>query len=425
MTLTGMMARANGSERNMAGRNGEDGIVDDRTTKDRVRPLSLSWVLIMALMSSVLASQAAKAQTYTVLYNFTGSSYISPNEELIADAAGNLYGTATINFGSTGLGTLFKLDPSGVETDLYIFANGSPLGGVYRDAAGNIFGTTENPNCGSVFRVNPSGDLRILYSFACRPDGQFPYTRIVDIKGGLFGTTPSGGASGVGTVYRVSDQGAETIFYSFTGGADGAGPNAITRDSAGNLYGTTGTANDQQTGTVFKLDTSDTFSVLYTFTGGTDGAAPRGHLIRDAQGNIHGTTYYGGQLDCVSSRDALAPGCGVVFRLDGSTGQETVLHKFFDGEGGRNPQTGVVDLGGVLYGTTTAGGDPSCDCGVLYRISATGQYSVLHRFTGGADGAYPGELTAGPDGSLYGTTASGGPHTTCVNGCGTVFKYEP
>src|SRR6202035_3638543 len=118
------------------------------------------------------------------------------------------------------------------------------------------------------------------------------------------------------------------------------------------------------------------FSVLYTFTGGSDGGAPIGRLTMDTNGNIHGVTSSGGDPSC---------NCGVVFRLDAS-GNETVLHKFFGRGGGSFPGVGLLDVSGSLYGTTFNGGDLTCNapvgCGVLYQIGKDGQYSVLHRFTG-------------------------------------------
>src|SRR6202035_2824707 len=119
----------------------------------------------------------------------------------------------------------------------------------------------------------------------------------------------------------------------------------------------------------------------YAFTGGSDGGTPVGRLTMDTNGNIHGVTRSGGDPKC---------NCGVVFRLD-SNGNETVVHRFFSGGGGSIPLVGLLDVGGVLYGTTAGGGDSACGggCGVLYEISKTGQYTVLHRFGGlaGSDGA--------------------------------------
>ena len=144
-----------------------------------------------------------------------------------------------------------------------------------------------------------------------------------------------------------------------------------------------------------------TESVLYSFKWGTDGAAPQAGLVRDAQGNLYGTTSVGG-----GSTNCSPYGCGTVFEVD-TTGNENVLHNFTAGEDGYNPEAGLVrDAQGNLYGTTYEGGDPACNCGTVFKVDTTGKETVLHRFTGtGGDGAYPhAGLVQDAQGNLYGTT---------------------
>ncbi len=149
-------------------------------------------------------------------------------------------------------------------------------------------------------------------SYPFGTDGAFPSGGLVrDKAGNLYGTTPVGGASCCGTVFKLDTTGKETVLYSFTG-PDGELPIAgLVRDKAGNLYGTTASGGASGFGTVFKLDTSGTETVLYSFTGSTDGLEPFGGLVRDKAGNLYGTTI----------------GPGTVFKLD-TTGTETVLHSF-------------------------------------------------------------------------------------------------
>jgi uncharacterized repeat protein (TIGR03803 family) len=145
-----------------------------------------------------------------------------------------------------------------------------------------------------------------LHSFTGGADGGYPYAGVIrDSAGNLYGTTISGGAAGKGVVYKVDTSGHETVLYSFTGGADGGSPAAdLIRDSAGNLYGTTAYFGSANAGVVYKLDSAGNETVLYSFTGGADGGTPSGGLIRDAAGNIYGTTYSGGKESA-----------GVVFKL--------------------------------------------------------------------------------------------------------------
>jgi uncharacterized repeat protein (TIGR03803 family) len=118
----------------------------------------------------------------------------------------------------------------------------------------------------------------------------------------------NGGTSGAGTVFQVSAAGQETVLHSFCSlndCADGQLPYAgLVRDSAGNLYGTTYQGGTDLHGTVFELDPTGKLTVLYSFTGGADGGNPWAGLLRDSDGNLYGTTYYGG-----------ADGFGTVFKI--------------------------------------------------------------------------------------------------------------
>ena len=146
----------------------------------------------------------------------------------------------------------------------------------------------------------------------------------MDEQGNLYGTTAEGGTGcpgegsvGCGTVFKLTPSGNETVLYSFAGGNDGDGPwSTLVRDGQGNFYGTTffgggsGCTGDGGCGTVFKVSPGGTETVLYRFTGGTDGARPYGGVVLDAAGNIYGTTFEGGLGQCDEDL-----GCGVVFKV--------------------------------------------------------------------------------------------------------------
>ena len=166
------------------------------------------------------------------------------------------------------------------------------------------------------------------------------------------------------------------VLYNFTGGSDGAYPNAVIKDAKGNIYGTTsaggsGSACEMGCGTVFKLSSDGKETVLYSFKGGADGASPYAGAIQDAQGNLYGTTFYGGEVAC-------SGGCGTVFKLS-KTGKETVLYRFKGGADGASPIAGVIqDADGTLYGTAVLGGDTTCagGCGVVFKLNKTGRLTL-------------------------------------------------
>jgi uncharacterized repeat protein (TIGR03803 family) len=297
----------------------------------------------------------------TVLYSFLAGYGAFPAAGLVEDAKGSLYGTTTVG-GTYNLGTVFKLGKKGNETVLHSFRGGGdgegPHDGLVQDAKGNFYGTTST----TVFKLNKSGKIKTLYAFTGPPDGANPIGNLVrDAAGNLYGTTQYGGAfKYYGTVFKVDKTGKETVLHSFNG-RDGNWPQAgLVRDAEGNLYGTTfwgdGTGcGGAGCGTVFKLDTKRKETVVHSFTR-TDGAFPVASLVRDAAGNLYGTTEGGGSSDA-----------GTVFMLD-TTGKETVLHSFGGGADGSEPVAGLLlDDEGNLYGTTSYGG--SDGAGTVFKLT--------------------------------------------------------
>jgi uncharacterized repeat protein (TIGR03803 family) len=360
-----------------------------------------------------------KTHHETALYTFTGGADGGlPFAGVIRDSAGNMYGTTT--FDGQGAGVVFKLDTTGHETVLYSFTNetdgGYPYGGVIRDSAGNLYGTTVSGpfNAGAVFKVDTTAHETVMYTFPSGTDGDFPVAGVVrDSAGNLYGTTLYGGPAGRGVVFKVDPTGQESVLYSFSGGADGGYPNGgVVLDSSGNLYGTasSGVGN---AGVVFKLDTTGHETVLYSFTGGADGGNPQAGVIFDLAGNIYGTTYNGG-----------TSGHGVVFKLD-TAGHETALYSFTGGADGGNPWAGVIRdaSGGDLYGTTLFGGSSDCPngCGVVFKVGPGGHETVLYTFTGGADGGTPyAGVIRDSAGNLIGTTRGGG----AAPGLGVMYQVD-
>ena len=319
---------------------------------------------------------------------------------------------------------------------------GTPEASLLRDAEGNLYGTTYQGgafNYGAVFKLDPNGKETTLRGFA-GVDGMGSSSNLVrDDAGNLYGTTQQGGTPegggcwhGCGTVFKVDTAGKETVLHAFTAGADGGLPYAgLARDSDGNLYGTTFFGGDLSAcqgfgcGTVFKVDTAGKETVLYAFTGGADGGYPQAGVIRDAEGNLYGATRGDGDFS------ACRGGCGVVFKVD-TAGNETVLYSFTGGADGAGPNEVIRDSAGNLYGTTVQGGilrncGSGSGCGTVFKLDPNGKETVLYSFTGAADGRYPSAgLTRDRAGNLYGVTAGGGNfRSLCqLDGCGVVFKVD-
>jgi uncharacterized repeat protein (TIGR03803 family) len=335
--------------------------------------------------------------TETILYEFTGGTDgANPSAGLVFDGKGNLYGTAGFG-GAHGTGVVFELSPQAGSWSyevLYSFgaypASGdgfAPDSPIVFDKQGNIYGTTNEggvpgcfQGCGTVFELSPDGKggwtEQLLHEFtADGKDGELPTGGLVfDVDGALYGTTLNGGTAGDGAVYRLKyltakKSWAENIVHSFTGATnDGDVPNYVIliTDAAGNLYGTTEGGGVNGHGAVFELMYSTKpvwpIRVLYSFqeTYSGDGNDPQTGLVMDKQGNLYGTTFYGGADNYNGTIFRLS-------RLQGGGWKETVLYSFTGGEDGFFPQAGLAIHNGLLYGTAWLGGNSNS--GVVFQNS--------------------------------------------------------
>jgi len=379
--------------------------------------MALATMLGLAAVHSL-----AQAQTFTVIYSFKGGTDGASASGIVRDAAGIFYGTTYYGGDLTcgGCGTIFKLSPTGKEKVLHSFTGvpdgTAPAFGLISDPAGNHYGTAQQggtSNGGVVFMLDTTGKETILHSFAGAPDGANPVGGLVrDSQGNLYGTTEAGGESTCpwtcGTVFKIDAAGSETILHSFNG-YDGQFPESgVILDAAGNLFGTAETGGGSGYGTVFKVDAvTGEETVLHAFSGGADGIGPWAGLVLDGT-DLYGATSIGGRFND-----------GTVFKVD-ATGKETVLHNFAGGADGVEPLSSLIhDAAGKLYGTTFYGG--AFGQGIVFKLDTTGKETVLHTFTGGADGANPsGRLIQDAAGNLYGGTNGGG-----AFGRGVVFKIVP
>ena len=238
-----------------------------------------------------------------VLYSFTGPPDGEIPQSRLVTVNGAFYSTTEYGGGS-GIGSVFKVSTSGAESVIYSFnANQTPLDGRYPVGDlivvnGTLYGTTTNggsSNLGTVFKVSPSGVEHVLYSFKGPPDGSTPYAGLIDVSGTLYGTTQYGGAGSSGTVFKVTTSGVEHVIYSFKGTPDGATPYARLIALNGILYGTTYAGGASGNGTIFKVTTTGAEHVLYNFTGVPYGGSHPVSGMTLATGMLYGTTSEGGK----------------------------------------------------------------------------------------------------------------------------------
>lgn len=327
---------------------------------------------------------------------------------------------------------------SATEKILFCFDSGAnPMAGL-NQVNGVLYGTTEyggsgscssefGSGCGTVFSFDPATQKeKVVYSFAGgKTDGELPYSHLRYANGVLYGTTYMGGGSkrchnsygsGCGTVFSIDlSTGKETVLHRFQGGrTDGAYPLAapyLTNSGSAELFGTTEEGGDKSCGTagcgtVFKIDlSSGKETVVYAFkNNGTDAIYPL-HDWKWFNGKLYSTTEEGG-----------AYGLGTVFSIDLETGAEKVDHSFGSGSDGQIPYAGMTQIQGILYGTTINGG--SAGNGTLFSLNpATGKERVLYSFDGN-NGVNPVSDLIEWKGLLYGTTAGGGDGAI-------VFVFDP
>jgi uncharacterized repeat protein (TIGR03803 family) len=248
----------------------------------------------------------------TVLYRFSGGSDgAGPAANLYLDAEGNLWGTTELGgiftnplCSSGGCGTLFRLDRNHTLHSRPFQGppneGSAPLGGLVADPRGNIYGTTYQGgpfNGGTLFKISPTRKLTTLHIFNIAAGDAGNPTGLLISGGKLYGPGASGGADQGGAIYQV-DLSGEHLLYSFGEGNDESilfAQGTLARASDGTLYGTTslGFLGDFD-GEVYALDATGNFTEVHKFLGAPDGDTPKAGVIRDAAGNIYGTTERGG-----------------------------------------------------------------------------------------------------------------------------------
>src|SRR5580704_14948235 len=314
----------------------------------RGKRLSIVVTHLVAIFTLTMLVTNANAQTFTTLHSFDGTDGRFPEEGMVQATNGNLYGM-TEGDGANGDGTVFKITPSGTLTTLHSFDGtdgAGPPGGPIQATDGNFYGTKYlggANDSGTVFKMTPGGTLTTLYSFCSQSncsDGFSPSAPLVQATNGdLYGTTESPFA---GTVFKITLSGKLTTLHTFDT-KDGFNPNGLIQATDGNLYGTTLMGGANGDGTVFKITPSGKLTTLHSFHG-ADGENPSAGLIQATDGNLYGTTLNGG-----------TNGDGTVFKITLS-GKLTTLHNFDGADGSETFAGLVQATDGDLYGAPEEGG---------------------------------------------------------------------
>ncbi len=367
-------------------------------------------VLIAAICACVTQAHAIQLQT---LWKFTGADGALPRGS-VSLLNGAIYGTTALG-GTNGMGSVFKIDSSGISSRSFSGLDGrNPQGELLRARDGVFYGTTSSggsssSNNGTVFKITTNGVLTRLWSFTGEADGRTPLGGLVMDSGGtLYGTCSAGGTNPVGTVFKITTGGALTPIWSFVPSGEPAASLILAADGA--LYGTCTFGGTNFQGEVFRITTAGAYKRLWSFTGGADGAWPDSALVQAADGAFYGTTARGGTNQL-----------GTIFKIT-TNGLLTTLWRFTGKADGSHPLAGLIQgKMGAFYGTTSSEG-PS-GAGTVFKLTANGALRTLWAFEGYNAGGYPADrLVQGGDGALYGTTTTTAGYTS-TNG-GTVFRLS-
>jgi uncharacterized repeat protein (TIGR03803 family) len=377
---------------------------------------------MLILSTASLADAAAPA--IQVVTSFSTATGGFPTGRLVADGTGNLYGTTT-GGGTNNGGTIYRLNAANnyAATALASFpASSYAYAGLAIDPAGVLYGTTNRGGtdaAGTFYRADPANNYAIntLGSFTYSTDGGFPYYAMYrDGAGNLYGTTsrggPVSGPTGRGTIYKLdaANDYQLSVINDLATSASAFPQSGVIADAAGNFYGVCG-GGINTAGSVYKLDKANNYALtnLHAFDGATDGRQPIGNLVADGAGNLFGVT----------TDIGTAAGHGTAFKLDASNNYALTTIATFPSFPGTPSEGMIMDGAGNLYGVTDGG--TSSDPGSVFKLDASNNYalSTLATFVNGTGlPRHPqAPLFATSDGRLFGTTVNGG-----ANNLGTFFE---
>ena len=350
----------------------------------------------------------------TILHSFPASGGLGVPQGRLLEVGGLLYGVAS--------GGAFSIDAAGSIATLHTFVNAdgtSPKGGLTQATDGMLYGTMYRGGlgCGLVYKLDLSGTLTPFYQFPFSNslgcfNGNGPNAGVIQASdGNLYGAT-DGFFSGVyGNVYTLTLGGGFSLVHGFSGSDGGKPVASLSQDSNGNIVGTTsmGTAAPNANGTVFSIASGGAFSTLV-------GLILRRRLR--AASRAHSGSVWNLLRDRVAGR---VQRCRHDLQVRSLHGVTVLRHLSQDPDGDSNdPLLSAAD--GDFYGTTSAGGGAGIGNGTLFKVTPDGVFTRLYTFTSpSTTGVSPESgLIQTSDGSLYGTTNSGG-----AGGAGTIFRRDP
>ncbi len=384
--------------------------------------MRLRHCLLILALATIPSSAFSQNVTEKVLHSFDDTDGTDPSG-LVQGAGGGFYGTTYIG-GASSDGSAFVYGPSGKLTTLSSFlefSSGENPNGLLQGPDGNFYGTTAQAGSsgyGTVFQLTPAGTLSSFYSFGYTADGGDPQTGLMlGSDGNYYGTTMGVGVANGNNIFSLTPAGTLAILYSLQSSTDGGNANTLVQASDGDFYGTSGGGGADGYGTAFRVTTAGAFTLLHTFTNGADGGTPSAALVQGSDGNLYGTTRYGGTYPCLFSF-----GCGTVFKIS-AAGVFTTVYEFTGADDGFDPEGGLFAASdGNLYGVAYFGGP--LQAGSVFEIDSTGAFKTVYAFQLGQDANNPTyAVIQGNDGNLYGSTREGG--TTSLYGTLYEVSFSP
>ena len=387
----------------------------------------IAMVLTMLAVLVIFAGAVpAQAQTPTVLHSFNDGTQdaCAPRGNIVQGRDGNMYGGgAACGAGGSGGGAIYKISPAGVESVFFNFPQGwTNCGGAGLTLGndGNFYSVCEGGNpatgMGSIFRLTPAGVFTDLHDFTGANGDSLPvYPPIQGVDGNFYGVTGNE-VQVCGNIYKLTPAGVYTNLHTFVFNNSECHSSNLVQASDGNLYGTLANCTlPNSVGCVYRISTAGVYKEIHSFAFAT-GQVPCTGLIQGKDGKLYGATQQGA-----------ADGNGNIYKMT-TAGVATDVHDFNNATDAScindvGPPVNLLQVAdGSFYGVNPAYG-PNGN-GSIYKLTSAGVFSAFLFPNPSVDGQLPSStLIQNTNGLLYGTTPGGGNPASCPSGCqGTFFS---